>query len=138
MKTRRKKTVIENELMEQLVDAKLDEGVYRNCKFIPKRKFEADFYWPELKLVVECDGGVWLPSGGHTTGAGYTSDRYRDLIALSHGIITLRFVSSQIHKGDAIAYLSSVIPLLREGGDVRDGFKIPKGFGKHPKDASKV
>lgn len=101
IKQKTKKTPLEDKFAEQLEERGIT-GYERNVRFIPKRKFEADFYWPDLKLVVECDGGTWLPKGGHTSGAGYQSDRERDLEALLIGIITVRVTSTQIHSGWAI------------------------------------
>lgn len=88
-------------MAEQLDEAGLT-GYQRNARFIPGRRFEADFYWPDLKLALECDGGVWLPKGGHTSGEGYTKDRERDVEALLHGIITVRYTSTHVSSGYAI------------------------------------
>lgn len=101
IKAKTKKTPLEDKMHEQLQKAGID-GYERNVRFIPKRKFEADFYWPDLKLALECDGGVWLPKGGHTSGEGYTRDRERDVEALLHGIVTVRYTSSQINSEYAI------------------------------------
>lgn len=101
VKTATKKTPIENLMAEQLDEAGLT-GYERNTRFIPGRRFEADFYWEDLKLALEVDGGVFLPRGGHTTGVGYTKDRERDVEALLHGILTVRYTSQQIRDGYAI------------------------------------
>lgn len=96
-----KKTPVEDLMNDQLIAAGID-GFERNVRFIPKRRFEADFYWPDLKLCLEVDGGVWLPKGGHTSGEGYTRDRERDVEALLHGILTVRYTSKQVRSGYAI------------------------------------
>jgi len=45
----------------------------REYKFHPKRKWPADFCWPDKKIIVECEGGTW--SGGrHVRGKGYSND----------------------------------------------------------------
>lgn len=100
-KTKTKRTKPENDMADQLEGFGL-LGFERNTRFIPGRKFEADFYWPELRLVLEVDGGVWLPKGGHTSGQGYTSDRVRDVEALKLGIVTVRYTSDQVRDGFAI------------------------------------
>lgn len=78
-------------------------GYRRDTPFIPGRRYRADFYWPRLKLCLEVDGGVWLGKrGGHTSGKGYSSDRERDVEALRHGILTVRYTSKQVRNGYAI------------------------------------
>ena len=65
-------------------------------------RFQADFWFPKLKLALEVDGGVWMNKSGHTSGTGYTSDRERDVEALLQGIITVRYTSDQVRSGYAI------------------------------------
>jgi len=101
LKQRTKRTPVEDEMDRQLREAGITD-FERNVKFIPGRRFEADFYWPHLKLALEVDGGIWLPKGGHTSGEGYTKDRERDIEALLHGIITVRVTSTQVNNGYAI------------------------------------
>lgn len=114
IKAKNKKTPLEDRMEAQLTEAGL-LGFERNARFIPGRKFEADFYWPELGLVLECDGGVWLPKGGHTTGAGYTSDRERDVEALLNGIITVRYTSTQIASGYALNTFTRIYNARKAG-----------------------
>lgn len=41
--------------------------------FHPERKWRFDFAWPEQRIALEIDGGVWT-QGRHTRGAGFLSD----------------------------------------------------------------
>lgn len=100
-KRKNKKTVVEDLMDAQLQGAGLG-GYQRNCYFIRGRKFQADFWWPEKRLALEVDGGVFMPRSGHTSGLGYTSDRERDVEALLQGIITVRYTSDQVRNGYAI------------------------------------
>ncbi len=54
--------------------------------------FEADFYWPEQRLVVEVDG-----SGFHTGRWATERDRRKEAAFRAHGIDTMRFSRAQIH-----------------------------------------
>jgi very-short-patch-repair endonuclease len=83
----------------------------RNARFIPGRKFEADFYFPRLRLAVEVDGGLWMARGGHTSGVGAKRDRERDILAFLSGIVTLRVATDHVKSGEAIAWLREAIPL---------------------------
>lgn len=113
VKRKTKKTPLEDKMDEALQEAGID-GYERNVRFIPKRKFEADFYFPDLMVALECDGGVWLPKGGHTSGEGYTKDRERDMEALLHGIQTVRFTSSQINSGYAIEKFQKYLEIRKQ------------------------
>jgi very-short-patch-repair endonuclease len=53
--------------------------------------FEVDFYWPDLGLVVETDGGRY-----HRTPARQTRDRRRDQTHTVAGLTQLRFTEAQI------------------------------------------
>jgi len=43
----------------------------RQFYFHPTRKWRSDFAWPALKIIVEVQGGIFMPagSGGHNRGA---------------------------------------------------------------------
>jgi very-short-patch-repair endonuclease len=53
--------------------------------------FEVDFYWPELGLVVECDGLTY-----HRTPAQQARDRIRDQAHTAAGLTPLRFTHEQV------------------------------------------
>ena len=53
--------------------------------------FRADFFWPELGLVVETDGLRY-----HRTPAQQARDRRRDQVHTAAGLTTLRFTHAQI------------------------------------------
>jgi hypothetical protein len=53
--------------------------------------FKVDFYWPELKLVVETDGLRY-----HRTPAAQARDRRRDQAHASAGLVPLRFTHAQV------------------------------------------
>ena len=76
----------------------------REYKFHARRKFLFDFAWPEQKISVEIDGGVF--SGGrHTRGKGYESDCIKCALAVQDGWKVYRFSVGQVKKGIAIAFL---------------------------------
>ena len=53
--------------------------------------FKVDFYWPDLKLVVETDGLRY-----HRTPAQQQRDRLRDQAHLAAGLTPLRFTQAQV------------------------------------------
>ena len=84
----------------------------REYKFAPKRRFRADFAWPERMVLAEVEGGTW--SGGrHVRGKGYESDCEKYSIAAMLGYRVLRFTTAMVRDGRAIGFLTATI---REGG----------------------
>jgi very-short-patch-repair endonuclease len=45
------------------------------------RRFRFDFALIDHKLLIECDGGLWI-KGAHNTGTGIQRDRDKDELAL--------------------------------------------------------
>jgi very-short-patch-repair endonuclease len=75
--------------------------------------FKTDFFWPELRLVVETDGLRY-----HRTPAQQARDRVRDQAHLAAGFIPLRFTHWQVRY--QAAYVRSVlIAVARRLGQVR-------------------
>ena len=58
--------------------------------------FKVDFYWPDLKLVVETDGLRY-----HRTPAQQQRDRLRDQAHLAAGLTPLRFTQAQVRFEEA-------------------------------------
>ena len=68
-------------------------------KFHDTRRWRADFAIPSAKILIEVDGGVF--SGGrHTRGAGFVADQEKHNAAAMMGYFVLRFVPSDIGKGE--------------------------------------
>src|SRR5262245_7040716 len=89
----------------------------REFRFSQERKFRADFAWPELRLLVEVEGGIWK-KGRHTRGSGYMRDveKYKNPpLAWMSGWRVLRFVDKHIKSGYAINTLEAVIRKGFEG-----------------------
>jgi len=113
-------TSLEDKFDKLLTDNGID-GYERNCYFIPKRRFRADFWFPELKLVFEVDGGLWLGArGGHTSGAGSHRDRERDILAYrADGIVTFRFGTNHLKEEDEVLkWVTDIIDRRKDEVDV--------------------
>jgi hypothetical protein len=85
----------------------------REYKFHPSRKWRADFWVLKPRslmslsdLLIEIDGGSWLPKGRHTTGKGFAAD---------------------CEKQNAAAELGYPSPALHPGHD-----RIGRGVGADP------
>ncbi|ANN74594.1 hypothetical protein BAU08_05755 [Bordetella bronchialis] len=75
--------------------------VTREYRFAPPRLWRFDFAWPELKLAVEIEGGVWT-QGGHTRGAGYVKNLEKYNAAAALGWRLFRFHEGAVRNGQAI------------------------------------
>lgn len=113
LKAKNKRTPIEDAMAKQLREANIN-SFRRNCAFIEGRRFQADFWFPHLRLALEVDGGVWMNKSGHTSGVGYTSDRERDVEALLQGILTVRYTSDQVRNGYAIETFKKILDARRK------------------------
>jgi very-short-patch-repair endonuclease len=68
-----------------------------------------DFYWPDLKLVVETDGLTY-----HRTPAQQAADRLRDQAHTAAGLTTLRFTHAQVvHDPDHVRTTLSTVARRR-------------------------
>lgn len=68
-------------------------------KFLKDRKFRFDFAWPDEKIAVEIEGGIWT-GGRHTRGKGYLKDMEKYNLAVLNSWKVLRFSTDQIMKNE--------------------------------------
>lgn len=80
------------------------EREWRFCE----RRWRFDFAWPEKKLAVECEGGVWT-NGRHTRGSGFVKDLEKYNRATVLGWRVLRFASEHIQSGQAIQTIQEAL-----------------------------
>lgn len=101
---------LEQSLFVLLKDQGLLKGATREFRFHPKRRWLFDFAWPELKVAVEVQGGIWLTGrSGHASGAGRARDAEKLNEATVHGWSLLEVTSNQIKNGLAIEWIRVVL-----------------------------
>jgi very-short-patch-repair endonuclease len=66
------KSHLEEKVLEEITAAGIDEPE-REYIFAPPRRWRFDFAWPDKKVAIEIQGGIWN-GGRHTRGAGYRAD----------------------------------------------------------------
>lgn len=64
-------------------------------KFHPTRKWRIDYAFPDVKLAVEIEGGVWT-RGRHTRGAGFKGDMEKYNALTEAGWHLLRYEPKKI------------------------------------------
>lgn len=88
----------------------LDVGMIREYRFHKTRKWRLDFAWPDRKIGLEVQGGIWLgKSGGHTSGIGRARDMEKMNAATLLGWRILEVTSSHIKNGEALEWVRDII-----------------------------
>jgi very-short-patch-repair endonuclease len=82
-------------------------------RLIPGRRFSCDLVWPDARLVVEVQGGVWLRRGGHTGGQAQIDDmeKLNELTLL--GWRVLQITPQQVNDGTLARLLTRAFEVTR-------------------------
>ena len=77
-------------------------------RFHPKRRWRFDLAWPDRKLAVEIEGGVYS-HGRHTRGKGFTRDcaKYNEAVIL--GWRVLRVTTGMVNDGTALTFIERAL-----------------------------
>jgi very-short-patch-repair endonuclease len=102
------KSELEELLAFQIRAAGLPEPE-REFRFDKVRLFRADFAWPDHRLLVEVEGGIWMSKGGHNTGRGILRDIEKGNLAASNNWLYLRFAPEHINSGQALDVIEDVL-----------------------------
>jgi very-short-patch-repair endonuclease len=89
----------------------------REYRFSPERKWRADFLmgnhdgpFGNYMVLIEVDGGTWLPEGGrHTRGPGFERDAEKLNAAAELGYRVLRFTPRMVESGEALAQIKRIL-----------------------------
>ncbi len=76
-------------------------------RFHPVRKWRIDWAWPDRKLALEVEGGVFT-QGRHSRGVGMVKDmeKYNTLAALGWRLV--RATPQQVRNGEALRAVEAV------------------------------
>lgn len=100
-------SVWEATLFQQIELRRLPLPVRELAPF-PGRRFRFDFAWPDRKLAVEVDGGVWK-AGKHTRGAGVQVDAEKSVLAWEAGWRVMRVTPELVRSGRALRAIELVL-----------------------------
>lgn len=95
----------------------------RNFRFHPVRKWEIDFAWPELRMGIEIQGGVW--SGGkHGRGSGIVKDMEKHNALLDLRWRVWMYTPGEVTRGEALQHIAPLVrsassALLKRSNDAR-------------------
>jgi len=77
--------------------------------FMPtKRKFRADFLCPQLKMIIEINGGQYSDGGGRHTrgGKGYETDLTKLNLAQMNGYKIIQFTYQMLERGEHLTLIN--------------------------------
>lgn len=78
--------------------------------FAPGRRWRWDLSWPDYRVAVEIQGGVWT-GGRHTRGKGYTNDCAKLCQGQLLGWLVLWVTTDQVRSGEALATVERALAL---------------------------
>jgi len=81
------------------------ESEYR---FAPPRRWRFDFAYPDEKIAIEYDGGMWK-NGRHNRPQGFQKDLYKLNTAQLMGWIVLRFTPKDVTSGYALRTIEAAL-----------------------------
>lgn len=86
----------------------------REYRFDPARKWRFDFAWPDKKLAVEIEGGVWV-YGRHNRAVSYVKDMEKYNRATELGWRVLRYTPQQLSLVETYDQIARVYGEKGEG-----------------------
>lgn len=75
----------------------------REHQFARPRRWKFDFAWPDRRLAVEIEGGIW-GRGRHTRGKGYAADCTKYNEAVARGWRVLRYTSEHLKDPETVIH----------------------------------
>jgi hypothetical protein len=96
-------------------------------RFAPPRKWRADWAWPDHRVALEVEGGVWT-GGRHTRGAGYIKDLEKYSEAAILGWCVIRVTPKDLCTLKTVELVARALTMR--------GFRVPdvggRGTGQTP------
>lgn len=96
------------EILAMIINASGLPPPEREYVFHPPRKWRFDFAYPDIKLAVEMEGGVWI-KGRHNRPMGFIKDQRKYNQAVLDGWRILKFTRDDITSGYAIETLETAL-----------------------------
>lgn len=85
----------------------LPEPTAEYC-FAPPRRWRFDWCWPDAKIVLEVEGGIWT-GGRHTRGAGFLRDLEKYNQATLMGWRVLRTTPQTLKSRETLSLLTALL-----------------------------
>ena len=100
----------------------------REFMFVKGRRWRFDYAWPEQRVAVELEGGIW-GNGRHTRGSGFLEDCNKYNTAVLNGWRVLRFTINHL-EDDPIQVVNIIQELLQNGRQSTPTHDVPTGSAR--------
>lgn len=109
LRARAARTAAEDTLALQLRIDDLPEPM-REYQACPERRFRWDFAWPDLRVLVEVQGGIWRKGGGaHSRPSNIERDVAKAQLAALHGWVVCPVTTDEVRSGEAVKTIARVL-----------------------------
>ena len=75
-----------------------------------RRKWAFDFAWPNYRVALEVEGGIWV-QGRHVRGKGYENDCRKYSVAAIAGWAVIRATQRMLENGEAIEMVKQAVEI---------------------------
>ena len=100
------------DMFTRMCQSKLDVLCVKEYRFHDKRKWRFDYAFPNEKIAIEIDGGVWT-LGRHNRPKGYIADLEKFNEAAALGWVVLKFTPQQQYTLKTLAVIQRTIKQRR-------------------------
>lgn len=100
-------SALEDTLAFQIKAAKLPKPE-REFRFHPTRRWRFDFCWPQRRVALEVEGGIWT-RGRHSRGGGMKADAEKYNEAALLGWTVIRVCGDHVRSGEALAWIERAL-----------------------------
>lgn len=83
----------------------------REITFHPTRKWRFDLAWPDIKVAVEYQGGIFSRRASHSSISGIQRDQEKSNEAQLHGWIVIYANAFTVKSGQAVDWVNRAIAL---------------------------
>lgn len=120
------------DVYSKIMQARFGEECWAEWPFHPTRKFRFDYAWPQWKVAVEIDGGLWT-YGRHSGGVGQKKDLEKMNAAAEMGWLVLHYTPDERLDSKTLLQIYRTIQLRkneRTDGLAGISLGVKKGEGE--------
>ena len=107
------KSTTNTDLFTRLCKELINVECVKEYKFHDTRRWRFDYAFPEYKIAVEIDGGIWQ-YGRHNRAKGYIADMEKFNEAAKLGWVVLKFTPKEQYKIETFKAIKAAINTARE------------------------
>ena len=90
----------------QYIDPETQQEVVFSSIMPTKRKFRADYYLPNKRIIIEVNGGQYLQGRHNRGGKGYENDLFKLNLAQQNGFKVYQFTYEMLARNEHIFFIS--------------------------------